>query len=193
MPLKNAAIFIMLLTVGYMHSALSAAEAGQYDPGEDHKFGQPNPAQTDTEARIFDQFIGVYNCTQKRTNPQTKQVTESEATWAWEYDMNGYAIRDKFRYGEAAPVSQRFYNATTKQWHVWYFLGQQFYYAGEWIGGAKGDRLIFEQKYKNANGEQTLSRLEFFNITDTSYNWHSTNIIEETGDISVDWEIACTR
>ncbi|WP_262695737.1 hypothetical protein [Kordiimonas aquimaris] len=193
MPLKNTAAFITLLTLGFADAAFGIAKAGPYDPSENHPYGRPNPEQKDAEARVFDQFIGTYNCTQKRTNPQTKQITESEATWTWEYDMNGYAVRDKFRYGEAAPVSQRFYNPSTKQWHVWYFLGQQFYYAGEWIGGGKDDRLIFEQKYKDADGEETLSRLEFFNITDTSYNWHSTNIIEKTGEISIDWEIACKR
>ncbi len=164
-----------------------------YDPSPLYPFGAPNPAQTDLEARIFDRMIGVHKCRHKRTDYQTREVSEADAIWTWYYDMNGFGIRDHYRYGSGAPASQRVFNPVTKQWHIWYFLGQSFYYAGEWIGGAKGDRLVFEKEDEEIAGRLFLSRLEYYDIERSSFKWKSTNIDNETGEAFVDWEIACER
>ncbi|MEO1202939.1 MAG: hypothetical protein AAFX10_09535 [Pseudomonadota bacterium] len=88
-------------------------------------------------------------------------------------------------------ASQRIYNPETQQWHVWYFIGQGFYYAGEWIGGAKGDRLVFEKPDEKVGDRKMLSRLEYYDIDDTGFKWMSSNIDNETGEVFVDWRITC--
>lgn len=166
--------------------------AYSYDPGLLAPFGRANPAQTDPQARIFDPMIGVHDCKHRRTDYQSGKVTEQDAVWVWSYDMNGYGVRDVYRYGPAAPASQRIYDPKKKEWHVWYFIGQNFYYAGEWIGGRKDGRLVFEQDTEE-NGRPVLSRLEYLNVTEDGFDWKSTNIDKENGEAFVDWTISCTK
>ncbi len=164
-----------------------------YDPSPLLPFGAPNPAQTDVEARIFDSMIGVHDCRHVRTDYQTKEKTASNAVWTWYYDMNGFAIRDYYRFGDGAPVSLRIYNAESRNWHTWYFIGQGFYYVGEWVGGKQGDRLVFEKPDEEIGGRLFLSRLEYYDITEHSFRWKSTNYEKDSGESFVDWEITCQR
>lgn len=106
--------------------------------------------------------------------------------------MNGFGIRDVYRYGRAAPASQRVFDPAAKQWHVWYFLGQRNFYVGEWVGGGQGDRIVLEQTTEE-NGRPSISRLQFFEIADNSFEWSSTNIDVETREEFVDWRISCHR
>ena len=190
--------FIASLLSGLCFLIFSSSALAQsqwpYDPGPLYPFGAPNPNQSDPEARIFDRLIGEHECIQKRTSWPDKKVTEGEARWVWYHDMNGFGIRDIFRFGRGAPASQRVFNPQTKQWHVWYFVGQKFYYAGEWIGGAKGDKLVFEKPDEKLGDKTILSRLEYYDITATSFKWHSLNLDPETGEnLFTDWEISCER
>jgi len=161
-----------------------------HEPRQMLPFGSANPKQTDAESRIFDQFIGAHKCTQLRLNDTTDKMVSGIGSWVWYHNMNGHGIRDEYRFNHGAPVSQRVYDPVKKEWHVWYFISQGFYYAGEWVGGRKGELLVFEQE--NSEGK-VQSRLEFFNITSNSYEWKSTNVDVASGDESVDWEISCER
>lgn len=189
--MKRAIGFVGLVAA-VLFSGASAQNQWPYDPSPLYPFGAPNPTQTDPEARIFDPMIGAHNCTHQRTDYKTRDVSEADAVWAWYYDMNGHGVRDLYRFGEGSPASQRVYNPETKQWHIWYFIGQNFYYANEWVGGADGDRLVFEAD-DEFNGREIRSRLEYYDITDTSFEWKSTNIDKETGEEFVDWTISCKR
>lgn len=171
---------------------LALDENWPHDPTPEHPFGSINPALTDPEAQIFKPFIGVHDCTHIRTSAPGAEPQVSDAVWTWYYDMNGYGVRDTYRYGKAAPASQRIYNIPTKQWHVWYFLGQGGYYAGEWIGGASGENIVFEQT-TNVDDRSVLSRLQFFDITETSFEWKSSNIDTNTGETFIGWEISCKK
>lgn len=164
-----------------------------YDPSPLYPFGRANPTQTDPEARIFDRFTGTYTCTQERNDQASGKSTKSDGVWVWYYDMNGFGIRDHYRFNAGAPASQRVYDPAKKEWHVWYFMGQTFYYAGEWIGGKVEDRLVFEHEDEALGGRKVLSRLQFFDITDTSYEWTSSSIDNETGEVFVDWAIHCKK
>lgn len=176
-------------------SGLSAAAENlwTHEPSLLFPFGTPNPAQTDPGARIFDPMIGMHDCQHVRTDIATGRQTRADAVWTWRYDMNGYGIRDDYRYGKGAPVSQRIYDPATGLWHVWYFLGQDFYYAGEWVGGRRGDRLVFDKHGEVVGGKTYLNRLEYYDIEANAFKWRSTMIDEDTGEAVVDWEIGCER
>lgn len=185
-------ISVVICCLGLVCQA-SAENIWPYDPSPLYPFGAPNPAQTDPEARIFDPLIGVHTCTHERTDYESRKTTTASGNWVWYYDMNGFGIRDYYRFNAGAPVSQRIYDPQKKQWHVWYFIGQGFYYAGEWIGGADGDRLVLEKQNEKMGDRLVLSRLEFSDISDAGFKWRSINVDNETGEEFVDWEITCRR
>ncbi len=189
----NRIVLMGIIVFNFIIGSAFAENEWFYDPSPLYPFGAANPAQTDPEARIFDTMIGVHNCTQQRTNYATRETVEANGIWAWYYDMNGYGIRDHYRFGAGAPASQRVYNPETKQWHVWYFLGQGFYYAGEWVGGREGDRLVFKKHNEKQGDRLVLSQLEYFDITETSFKWKSSNIDNLTGEVFVDWSIECKK
>ncbi len=186
----NAALMVSLSSVTL--GLFASDEKWPHDPTTEQPFGSINPALTDPEAQIFRPLIGIHDCTHIRTSAPGAEPQTSQAVWTWYYDMNGYGARDTYRYGKAAPASQRIYNAQTKKWHVWYFLGQGGYYAGEWIGGANGADIVFEQTTK-VGERSVLSQLRFFDITETSFEWKSSNTDADSGEVFVDWEISCQR
>ena len=182
-----------LSTLCFTEGNLSAQDSSwPHDPTPEQPFGSLNPALTDPEAQIFKPLIGIHDCTHVRRSAPGAEPQTATAVWTWYYDMNGYGVRDTYRYDKAAPASQRIYNAPTKQWHVWYFLGQGGYYAGEWVGGASGESIVFEQT-TDVGERSVLSRLQFFDITETSFEWKSSNIDTNTGESFVGWEISCKR
>lgn len=184
---------IVISSLCFMTGSVSAVEdAWPHDPTPEQPFGSINPALTDPEAQIFKPLIGIHDCTHVRTVAPGAEPQSAKAVWTWYYDMNGYGVRDTYRYDKAAPASQRIYNVPTKQWHVWYFLGQGGYYAGEWIGGVSGENIVFEQTAEAA-GRTILSSLQFFDITENSFEWKSSNIDTTTGETFVSWEISCKR
>ncbi len=193
-PKKQVLRYVVLVFCATTWPTLAVAgNLWPYDPSPLYPFGLPNPAQTDSEARVFDSMIGAHRCRHERVDYETRKVTRAEAVWTWYYDMNGYGIRDHYRYEQGAPASQRIFNPDTRQWHIWYFLGQDFYYVGEWVGGAEGGKLVFEKADEEIAGRLFLSRLEYYDIRKDSFKWKSTNIDNVTGDEFVDWRIECER
>ena len=193
--LSGRTISILALCAwGTLATGAAAENQWPYDPSLSHPFGMPNPAQTDSEARVFDRLIGAHECVSQRHNYQTGESVEAPAMWTWYYNMNGYGVRDVFRLGESAPASQRVYNPGTKEWHVWYMLGQKFFFAGEWTGGGKGDDIVLESEGAKLGDKDVISRLEFYDIKKSSFKWRSGNVDLTTGkNLFYDWEISCTR
>ena len=187
---------VWLLTglMALFSTALAEENRWPYDPSLMTPFGAPNPERSDAEAAVFDRLIGAHECVSTRTNFASGESVVTPASWVWYHDMNGFGVRDVFRVGKSAPASQRVYNPQTKKWHVWYMLGQKYFFSGEWIGGGVGDDIILEKQNEKLGDRTITSRLEFTDITDDGFEWQSGNIDPETGEqLFVDWQISCTR
>lgn len=186
---------IVLMSASFAAAAFEDNENHwPYDPSLMSPFGAPNPERSDKEAAVFDRLIGAHDCVSTRNNYATGESTQAPGTWVWYHDMNGFGVRDVFRVGQSAPASQRVYNPQTKKWHVWYMIGQKFFFSGEWVGGGVSDKIILEKENEKLGDRTITSRLEFYDITDDGYEWHSGNIDPETGEqLFIDWQISCKR
>jgi len=172
---------VEISTVGQNHD---------YEPSVLQPFGAPHPDRPEA-AKAFDFLIGHNTCIQSRFAYPGGEETRSRFDWVGYYSHGGWAVRDEGAPAGSANLSLRIYDPVEGTWHVWYFLAQNGYYAGEWRGGAVGDRIVLE-KDDVLEGRPIVSRLEFWDVTPDSFEWRSSNV-EEDGAAFVDWRISCEK
>lgn len=146
----------------------------------------------DPAAMAFNAMIGTHQCVHNRTDYETREVTTSETTWTWEYDMGGYAVRDWNVPGNPS-LNLRLYDPQTRLWHVWYYLAGDGYYAAEWVGGPEGDRIVLRYYDVDYHERPVDSVLEYYNISEDGFEWQSRDIYKDTGEEFEDWHIKCTK
>lgn len=164
-----------------------------YEPSVLQPFGAPHPDRPEA-AKAFDFLIGHNTCVQTRYAYPSGEETTSRFDWIGYFSHGGWAVRDEGAPGGSTNLSMRIYDPAAEAWHVWYFLAQRGYYAGEWIGGAVDaaqGRIVLE-KDDVLEGRPIISRLEFWDITPDSFEWRSSNV-EQDGEAFVDWRISCEK
>lgn len=163
----------------------------EYEPTLAHPYGRPNPAAP-PEARLFDFMIGRNECVQQRFDYKTGEGHTSTSIWTNYFTFNGWGIRDEYYHNLGSAVTLRLYDPTEKVWRANFFLAQNRFYKGEWIGGLQGDRIVLEMD-DIFEDRLVISRLTYFNITPNSFDWQSENIDKENGEIFIDWKISCKK
>ena len=125
--------------------------------------------------RTFGQFIGVWDMDIKLFNEANQIVYHQPGVWMFSWILDGRAIQDVIvgppksdpAHGERRiGTTIRYYNETTKRWHItWMTATGQIYIHLE--GGQKGDAIVLEGK----DTDGSALRWMFTEITPESFHW----------------------
>jgi len=182
--------------IGPMASVESAdterSGASGYEPSNSYPFGRPHP-DAPPELTQFHFMVGKSDCTEERLNNATQQWEQSARTWDAHYTMNGFAIFDSGRSGNASNGNMRIFDPASKQWQV-HFFSMPIYGSGTWAGGMEGDNMVLRQPQKAPGTDfDGFSRLTFSNISDQGFDWIGEWVSEDDSVVFPFWRISCQK
>lgn len=185
---------ILLLTIaaalGWTQDTLPSTPLPdtQYEPSPAHPFGRPHPAAP-AELSDFAFFIGAFDCTDSQRGADGTMVS-FPAIWNGKYFMNGHGIQDQYWAPGFYTSNIRLFDEREGLWKVTFF-SEPGYGTGTWTGGRKGDDIVLTRASKQADGTETVSRLTFYDITETGFRWHGQSVAGDT--VTTNWTSDCTR
>lgn len=156
------------------------------EPSEKFPNGQINP-KAPKALKQFDFMLGTCKCTDSILN-KDGSYRVYPSLWKAKYFLNGYGIQDN-NFNPVNPTSNlRLFDNKTKTWKVTYLQSANGYYTGVWEGKLEdsGDIVLI----KDQNG--STSRLVFYNISDTGYNWRAEQI-SKNGKTLITWQKTCIK
>ncbi len=180
-PLSAAILGIACIT--------GTAMAGEYDPSAEHPYGRPHPEAADGLAD-FAFAIGSWSCLSHRPQPDGS-MKETHLDWRFEYGLNGRSVHDYFEDEWIRGFGVRLYYPATKTWNVTTSGVWPNVFSAVWNGGKKDGILVLDQPNKGPNGEDLISRLSFYAVTDRSFEWKMERI--NGADSTLRWHIVCER
>ena len=129
----------------------------------------------EAKLRTFGQFIGVWDMDIKLFNEENQIVYHQPGVWMFSWILDGRAIQDVIvgppkldpAHGERRiGTTIRYYNETTKRWHITFMTATgQIYIHLE--GGEQGDAIVLEGK----DTDGSALRWMFTEITPGSFHW----------------------
>ncbi len=189
---KKNQILVLLLMLSSWPVTAQRQAALPFEPSSDYPFGRANP-EAPAQLQQFAFMIGENDCREERLNNASGEWEEGFRTWDAHYYLNGNAIRDTGRSGNATNGNIRVFDSATEQWHVTYF-STPVYGSGVWSGGLVEDRIELEQPQKAPGTEiEGINRLTFFNIGEDSFQWKGEWVSLDGSTVFPYWRISCTK
>ena len=147
-------------------------------------------AQTNPET-TYDFWIGTWNLTWTGANGQEEKGRNTITKI-----LDGKVIQENFEALEGAQKgykgkSMSVYNPASKTWYQTWVdnQGANINFTGE----VDGERKIFKTATQNRNGQQIISRMVFYNITQNSFMWDWESTADGGKTWKLNWRIRYNR
>ena len=165
----------------------------QYNSNEQNPFGLLNPDAPE-QLSDFVPMIGICDCQSIRRNPDGSWQDTSQMIWSFKYILNGTAIQDEVWDGNRYATSIRQFHPDSLEWIVSYRSYPTISYnVSVWRGKKENDQIVLDLNQKAPNGMDGLSRLIFYNISDTGFDWKGAWVNEEKAIVYPFWYIFCKK
>jgi hypothetical protein len=147
-------------------------------------------AQTTPEIN-FDFWVGTWDLSWQGANG-----VEEKGRNVITKVLDGKVIQEQFEALEGAQkgykgMSISVYNPSTKTWHQTWMdnQGGNINFTGE----TDGERRIFKTAPQQRNGQQVVSRMVFYDITDNAFSWDWESTTDGGKNWNLNWRIRYTR
>lgn len=179
--------FILFTTLSYAQH--------DYEPSAENPFGLRNPDAPE-QLDDFKPLIGECACTSERKNPDGTWAEPIAMTWTFKYIMNGTAIQDETIKADGIHSgSIRQFNADSLKWYVHYYTSASATPSlSSWEGAKKEDgKIVLYKPQKAPNGMDGFSRLTFYDISKSGYQWIGEWVDPSETVVFPFWRISCTK
>ena len=184
-----------LLTTLLLLCSLSLFSQNEYESSDAFPFGQANP-EAPEQTKDYQALIGECNCKSFSRNPDQTWADPVDMVWRWKYIMNGKAVQDETIKADGKNSgSIRQFIADSSRWYVHYYASTTpTTTLSAWVGKKEENGNIVLYKEQNApNGMEGVSRLTFYDISDSGYKWIG-EWTDKSGKVTFPfWKIDCTR
>ena len=166
------------------------AEEKTFEPGTLNPDAPPETAQ-------FGQLVGIWDIKDETLQPDGTWKTNEGAEWIWYYVLDGHAIQDDWiapprnvpageaprRYG----TNLRIYNPATQQWDL-AWISNLDRKLSTFTATMQDNALVM----RSAEADGQPSRITFFDITPTTFEW-KLELEQEDGSWAEVYRIHGTR
>ncbi len=157
-------------------------------------YGIPHP---DAPAKLLDyqEMIGTCDCESVRRNPDGTWQDTVEMIWHFKYILAGHAIQDEtWQANGRYATSIRQFNQDSTSWFVTFFSS-----AGNpgapttWQGKRMDNEIKLSAPQKAPNGMSGVSRLTFYDITNSGFKWKGEWVKDDGSFVYPFWTIDCRK
>lgn len=184
---------ILLLFISSFIHGQSALK--NFEPTDEDPYGKPAPNSPESFLD-FDPLIGICKCESLQRNPDGGWQDTLGMEWKFKYIMNGTAVQDEvWREGGVYARSIRQYHQDSAKWVVTYFSYPSVSVSpGTWLGqkNEEGD-IVLTKPQKAPNGMEGASRLTFYEITESGFNWTGEWVSIDESIVYPFWKIWCKK
>jgi hypothetical protein len=169
-------------------------QAQKHEPTSANPYGTANPSQP-TAFADFAPMIGICDCKSVQRNPDGTWQDTTMIVWKYKYIFNGNAIQDiTWKADSTYTSSIRQYQKDSARWVVTFFSYPGVTATpGTWLGGKSGDDIILKQPQKAPNGMDGVSRLTFYDISESGYKWKGEWVSSTGKFVYPFWTINCIK
>lgn len=186
--------FLCCLMLAHAASWSQAPIVTPYEPSSSQPFGLPNPAAPEQLAD-FAPMIGMCTCKSVSRNADGGWQDTLQMIWKFKYILNGTAIQDEvWREQEMYAGSIRQFHPDSAKWVVTYFSYPAVSASpGVWLGQKEEETIILKKAQQAPNGMEGFSRLSFFDIQESGFNWKG-EWVSTDGTVEYPfWNIFCKK
>lgn len=169
------------------------AQIKDYSVSDKYPFGQPNPNAPEN-IKDFEPMIGVCDCKSVQRNNDGSWQDTLNMVWKFKYILNGTAIQDETWHDSGFfATSIRQINTDSLNWVVSYY-GTKLVNnkVGVWTGKKESNQIVLKMPQKSPGGLDGLSRITFYDITDTGFKWKGEWVDEKETVKYPFWTIVCS-
>ncbi|MCG8372187.1 MAG: hypothetical protein MI700_01570 [Balneolales bacterium] len=175
--------------------AVSVPAYAQYESSAENPYGKLNP-DAPKEVADFAPLIGVSSCSTVARAQDGTWNEPGEMTWKWQYVLNGQAVQDEtFTNNGVHAGSIRQFNADSAAWYVHYYSsGSVPSILPAWKGekNEDGDIILYREQ-QAPNGMDGFYKINFTDITDSSFEWLGEWVNPDESIKYPVWKISCTK
>lgn len=167
----------------------------QFEPSARAPYGEINSKAPD-QLKDFVPMIGESNCQSMSRNSDGSWDEAQNMLWRFKYIMNGMAIQDETLKADGKHSgSIRQFILDENAWFVHYYsTGKPTKELPAWKGNKNKDGdIVLLRDQKSGSGLDGKSRLTFYNIKETGFDWVGEWVSDDQKVVYPFWKITCKK
>ena len=166
-----------------------------FEPSAEHPFGLPNP-EAPKEILDFAPLIGENHCISTSRGGNQEWTEPVDMTWRFKYILNGHGVQDETLKADGQHSgSIRQFIPDSNKWYVHYYstLGPTTILPS-WEGNkTKEEEIILYRPQIAPNGMEGFYKINFYDITDTTFKWLGEWVTPDESFSYPTWKIECVK